>query len=126
MKIKKGAIIEANIESLSYGGDGFAKHNDIALFVQKGLPGQKVEALITKKNKKFLKAKVLNVLKKSPDQINPECVHFEDCGGCSFQNYKYTKQLNQKEQQVKDLLEHIAGLKSTKITSIPSLSSCSA
>ena len=118
MKIKKGAIIEANIESLSYGGDGFAKHNDIALFVQKGLPGQKVEALITKKNKKFLKARVLNVLKKSPDQINPECVHFEDCGGCSFQNYKYTKQLKQKEQQVKDLLEHIAGLKSTKITKI--------
>ncbi len=118
MKIKKGTIIEANIESLSYGGDGFAKYNDIALFVQKGIPGQKVEALIIKKNKKFLKAKALNILKKSPDQINPECVHFEDCGGCSFQNYKYEKQLEQKEQQVKDLLVHIAGLKSTKISKI--------
>ena len=66
MKIKRGTIIEVDIESLSYGGDGFAKYNEIAVFVQKGLPGQKLEAVITKKNKKFLKAKALNILKKSP------------------------------------------------------------
>ena len=103
---------------MSYGGDGFAKYNDIAVFVQKGLPGQKVEALIIKKNKKFLKAKILNILKKSPDEIKADCIHFEDCGGCSFQNYKYEKQLEQKEQQVKDLLKHITGIKSIKITKI--------
>ena len=118
MKIKKGSIIEVDVKSLSYGGDGFAKYNDIAVFVQKGLPGQKVEAVITKKNKKFFKAKVLNILKKSPDEIKPECIHFEDCGGCSFQNYKYQNQLKEKEQQVKDLLTHIAGLKSAKIAKI--------
>ena len=118
MKIKKGSIIEVTIKSLSYGGDGFAKYNDIAVFVQKGLPGQKVEALIIKKNKKFLKAKILNILKKSPDEIKADCIHFEDCGGCSFQNYKYEKQLEQKEQQVKDLLKHITGIKSIKITKI--------
>ena len=118
MKIKRGSIIEVDIESLSYGGDGFAKYNDIAVFVQKGLPGQKLEAVITKKNKKFLKAKALNILKKSPDQIEPKCTHFEDCGGCSFQNYDYQKQLQEKETQVKDLLKHITGLKSTKIKKI--------
>ena len=118
MKIKRGAIIEVEIESLSYGGDGFAKYNDIAVFVQKGLPGQKLEAVITKKNKKFLKAKALNILKESPDQIEPKCTHFEDCGGCSFQNYDYQKQLQEKETQVKDLLKHITGLKSTKIKKI--------
>jgi len=118
LKIKKGSIIEVTIKSLSYGGDGFAKYNDIAVFVQKGLPGQKVEALIIKKNKKFLKAKILNILKKSPDEIKADCIHFEDCGGCSFQNYKYEKQLEQKEQQVKDLLKHITGIKSIKITKI--------
>ena len=118
MKIKRGSIIEVDIESLSYGGDGFAKYNDIAVFVQKGLPGQKLEAVITKKNKKFLKAKALNILKESPYQIEPKCTHFEDCGGCSFQNYDYQKQLQEKETQVKDLLKHITGLKSTKIKKI--------
>ncbi len=118
MKIKKGTIIETEIESLSYGGDGFSKYNDIAVFIQKGLPKQKVEALVIKKNKKFLKARVLNVLKKSPDQIKPECTHFEDCGGCSFQNYNYNEQLKQKNQQVKDLLNHIAGVKSAKFSKI--------
>jgi len=118
LKVKRGSIIEVEIESLSYGGDGFAKYNDIAVFVQKGLPGQKLEAVITKKNKKFLKAKALNILKESPDQIEPKCTHFEDCGGCSFQNYDYQKQLQEKETQVKDLLKHITGLKSTKIKKI--------
>ena len=118
MKIKKGSIIETDIESLSYGGDGFSKYEDIAVFTQKGLPKQKVEALVIKNNKKFLKARVLRVLKKSPDQIEPKCIHFEDCGGCSFQNYNYDKQLEQKEQQVKDLLQHITGLKSTKTSKI--------
>ena len=118
MKVKRGSIIEVEIESLSYGGDGFAKYNDIAVFVQKGLPGQKLEAVITKKNKKFLKAKALNILKESPYQIEPKCTHFEDCGGCSFQNYDYQKQLQEKETQVKDLLKHITGLKSTKIKKI--------
>ena len=118
MKIKRGTIIETEIESLSYGGDGFSKYNDIAVFTQKGLPKQKVEALVIKKNKKFLKARVLNVLKKSPDQIEPECIHFEDCGGCSFQNYNYDEQLKQKNQQVKDLLNHIAGVKTAKFSKI--------
>ena len=118
MKIKKGTIIELNVESLSYGGDGFARYNDIAVFVQKGLPGQTLEAVITKKNKKFLKAKTLNILKESPDQINPKCTHFEDCGGCSFQNYNYSTQLQEKGNQVKDLLKHITGLSSSKIKKI--------
>ena len=44
MKIKKGNIIKLNIESLSFGGSGFAKHDGAAIFVEKGLPGQEVEA----------------------------------------------------------------------------------
>ena len=46
MKIKKGDIIEVKVESLSFGGSGFAKHNGAAIFIEKGLPGQVLEVLI--------------------------------------------------------------------------------
>ena len=44
LKLKKGDIIDVSIDSLSFGGSGFAKYNDIVIFVEGGLPGQKIKA----------------------------------------------------------------------------------
>ena len=33
--------------------------------------------------------KINTIIKDSPHSINPKCVHFNDCGGCSFQNFNY-------------------------------------
>ena len=118
MKLKKGNTIKLNIESLSFGGSGFAKHDGAAIFVEKGIPGQEVEAFIFKKQKKFFKAKINSIIKESPDAINPKCMHFNDCGGCSFQNYDYKEQTKQKYIQVKDTLEHIGNFKNLKVNPI--------
>ena len=40
MKIRKGDIIKTKVESLSFGGSGFAKHNGVAIFIEKGLQFQ--------------------------------------------------------------------------------------
>ena len=51
---KKGEIIELEIENYAFGGKGIAKfkddENSLIVFVQNGIPGQKVNAKITKKN----------------------------------------------------------------------------
>tara|TARA_B110000116_G_scaffold266740_1_gene277935 strand:- start:619 stop:2019 length:1401 start_codon:yes stop_codon:yes gene_type:complete len=118
LKLKKGNIIKLNIESLSFGGSGFAKYEGAAVFVEKGLPGQEVEAFIFKKQKTYFKAKINNIIKESPHSINPKCSHFNDCGGCSFQNFDYSEQTKEKYQQVKDTLEHIGNFKDLKINPI--------
>ena len=118
MKLKKGNIIKLNIESLSFGGSGFSKYEGAAVFVEKGLPGQEVEAFIFKKQKNYFKAKINNIIKESPHSINPKCSHFNDCGGCSFQNFDYSEQTKEKYQQVKDTLEHIGNFKDLKINPI--------
>ena len=118
MKLKKGNIIKLNIESLSFGGSGFSKYEGAAVFVEKGLPGQEVEAFIFKKQKTYFKAKINNIIKESPHSINPKCSHFNDCGGCSFQNFDYSEQTKEKYQQVKDTLEHIGNFKDLKINPI--------
>ena len=87
--MKKGNIVDLNIEKLSYGGLGLAHYGDMVIFVKGGIPGQLVKSKIYKKKKKYLEAYVLEVLEKSENQTNPSCEHFGICGGCSFQNYNY-------------------------------------
>ena len=116
--MKKGDTLNLNIKSLSYGGLGISHYDNIVIFVKGGLPGQSVKARIYKKKKKYLEAYVLEVLKKSKDQITPNCEHFGLCGGCSFQNYNYNKQLNEKENQVNDLFIRIAKIDSPNINPI--------
>ena len=62
MKIKKGDIISVEIQSLAFGGAGFSKYKDIAVFVEKGLPGQKLNVRIIKKHKSYFKAQIQSCL----------------------------------------------------------------
>lgn len=116
--MKKGNIVDLNIEKLSYGGLGLAHYEDMVIFVKGGIPGQLVKSKIYKKKKKYLEAYVLEVLEKSKNQTNPSCEHFGICGGCSFQNYNYKEQLNEKQNQVNDLFSRIAKIESPIINPI--------
>lgn len=40
-------------------------------------------------------------------RIAPRCRHFDECGGCTWQNLSYENQLKFKEQQVRETLEHV-------------------
>ncbi len=102
---KKGDELELTVESLAFGGQGIARHHGLVVFLDKGksLPGSTVRARITKKRKGFAEARVLEVLKASPDAVEAPCAHFGVCGGCTTQNLTYEAQLAQKQAQVADL-----------------------
>ena len=116
--MKKGDIINLNIESLAYGGLGISHYNDMVIFVKGGLPGQLVKSKISKKKKKYFEAYVLETIKESADQTNPLCEHFGICGGCAFQNYSYEKQLIEKQTQINDLFTRIAKIPNPPIKPI--------
>ena len=118
MKIKRNDIIEVKVDSISFGGSGFAKYDDIAIFIDKALPGQKLKVKLFKKYKSYFKAGIVEIIDETPFSLDPKCIHFNDCGGCSFQNFDYKEQLKQKEIQVKDTLSHIGNLKSLKVNPI--------
>ena len=115
---RKGDILKLNIESLSFGGYGFAKHNGIAIFVEKGLPGQKVEAFIFRKQKKFYKARINRVISETAEITDAKCTHFDDCGGCSFQTLNYEQQISEKYNQVVEILNHIGKFRDIKVSPI--------
>ena len=50
--IKKGTILpNLEIESLAFGGKGLAKYNNLVVFVENSIPGQKVDIKVIKKKR---------------------------------------------------------------------------
>ncbi len=111
LDVRRGTQHELAIESLAFGGRGVAKLNGLVVFVDGALPGQLVRAVITRKRKTYLEARVVLLLKHSETEVEPKCRHFGECGGCRLQNFDYAAQLEQKHAQVIESLRHIGRFK---------------
>jgi len=107
------------IEKLTHGGAGLAHIDGLAVFVPGTIPGQKVEITLTKRKEQYCEAKLLRVLKKSKDEVQPCCSHCHDCGGCTWQNLPYDKQINFKEEIVRETLEHLTPVEESVRTKLP-------
>lgn len=111
-----------DIESLSNLGDGIARipvppaddpdgeKSSWVLFIPFCLPGEKVRARIFRNDKNHSRADLLEVIEASPNRSAPICPLFGECGGCQYQHLAYHAQLDWKTQQVRELLEHMAGI----------------
>ena len=44
--LKKGSEINVLIDSLSFGGKGVSRYNNIVVFVKNGIPGQQLKVVI--------------------------------------------------------------------------------
>ncbi len=110
MNVKKGDLLEVNIESAAFKGKGLAKANGLAIFIPNTAPGDTVKTRIVKKKKNYCEGKLVEITDPSPHRITPRCRHALVCGGCTWQYLSYEDQLKIKEQQVRDHIERIAGL----------------
>lgn len=79
-------IITVTVNDLDPFGQGVARHNGKALFIQGALPGEQVEITITEDKRNFAQAKVKRRLNDSPQRVTPRCPHFGVCGGCQQQH----------------------------------------
>ncbi len=71
------------------------------------LPGERVMAEQTAKNRHFDEARTLDVLEASPDRVAPRCPHFGTCGGCVLQHMDETRQIEAKQRVLMENLERI-------------------
>jgi 23S rRNA (uracil1939-C5)-methyltransferase len=71
--LKRGEVIEVKLTDYAFGGRAFAKieleDGPFMVFVENGIPGQTVSGRIYKKKKRFAVCKLLEILEKSPDEI---------------------------------------------------------
>lgn len=110
MNIEAGKEIELVVDKLAFGGRGLSRVDGFVVFIERGLPGQKVSALVTKVKKGFAEARVVRVIEQSPDYTPPFCPHFEVCGGCAWQDLDYAAQLRWKREHVIESLARLAGI----------------
>ncbi|CAN7255018.1 23S rRNA (uracil(1939)-C(5))-methyltransferase RlmD [Pseudoxanthomonas sp. LjRoot143] len=110
---------EACITDLTHDGRGVARRDGKAVFVSGALPGERVMAEQTAKNRHFDEARTLDVLEASPDRVTPRCPHFGTCGGCVLQHLDEARQIEAKQRVLLENLERIGHV--TPGTVLPSL-----
>jgi 23S rRNA (uracil1939-C5)-methyltransferase len=105
-----GQELELTVDSLAAGGRGVARHDGVVVFVDRALPGDRVLARIQRVKRRHGEAIAFERLAGGPDRIEAPCPHFGACGGCRWQDLRYERQLEHKQQQVLDALQRIAGI----------------
>jgi len=116
--VAKDQEVELDVESLAYGGNGVARLDGFVVFVRRGLPGDRVRARVTKVKRSHAEALATEVVRPGPQRVEAPCAHYPACGGCRFQDLEYGAQLAQKESQVRDAFERIAGIADTPLEPI--------
>ena len=76
----------------------------------RALPGETVHVRVMKTKKQYGYAKLLEIVKASPDRVSAPCPIYDQCGGCQIQHMSYTGQLAWKRQLVIDNLQRIGKL----------------
>ncbi|NDV18903.1 23S rRNA (uracil(1939)-C(5))-methyltransferase RlmD [Pseudodesulfovibrio sp. JC047] len=107
MPLKKEDLVECTIESLAFGGRGVAHVDGMAVFVADALPGDTVKVRIVRAKKRFAEGVAETVVTPSSFRVAPKCAHFGQCGGCALQNLDYSRQLEEKANQVQNALSRI-------------------
>lgn len=102
--MKQDDIIELRIEKLTFGGEALSRHNDFVFFVKGGCPEDTVKARITKLNKSYGRAEIVEIVEPSAYRVKPFCPIFNACGSCSWQFIDYKYQIQQKEIILKEAL----------------------
>ena len=87
-------IVFENVKILDAGAKGVsvAKAPDgKVIFLPNVVPGDVVDVQTMKKRKAYYEGKAIKIHEFSEHRIDPVCEHFGACGGCKWQNMKYSQ-----------------------------------
>ncbi len=103
------------ITALSHEGRGVAHLAGKTLFLEGGLPSEKVTFHYTKKHRHFDEGRVAEIREFSSERVVPPCPHFGVCGGCSQQYFSHALQIQHKQNVLLESLSHIGKLRPQQI-----------
>ena len=106
---QKNDLVTVTIEDIGTEGEGIGKVDGFTLFVKDAVPGDTVTAKIMKSKKTYAYARLEKVETPSPFRVLPPCKFYRQCGGCQLQAISYEKQLEFKQQKIRNNLIRIGG-----------------
>jgi 23S rRNA (uracil1939-C5)-methyltransferase len=103
--------IEVLLTGFAAGGKALGHAEDgRVVFVEFGIPGERVVAEIMRENASYIEATTVRVLEASPLRVEARCEYFGRCGGCQLQHIEYGEQLRLKTDIVREQLRRIGRL----------------
>jgi 23S rRNA (uracil1939-C5)-methyltransferase len=110
--------LSLDVVDIALGGKALAKVDGQVVFVDRGLPGDRVRARVTKRNRRFAEARMLALETPAPGRLAARCAHVDQCGGCRLQEMPYEQQAALKERQVREALRHLGGFAEPPVRAI--------
>lgn len=101
--MRKKDVVEMKIDKVLFPNKAIGYVDGKKIQVKGGIEGQVVKVSIKRKRRDFFEGKIIEVIRKSPLEIDSECPHFGRCGGCTYQSFSYEEELKYKLTQVKEL-----------------------
>ena len=95
------------VEGYAAEGKSLARLEGKVIFIENAVPGDVVDVQLSRNKKDWAEGRSIRFHEYSKDRVIPFCQHFGVCGGCQWQMLPYEKQLQYKQQQVKDNLQRI-------------------
>lgn len=108
---KKNDVLTVTIEDMGHDGEGIGKINGFPLFIKDAVIGDTVLAKIMKSKKNYAYARLEKVIMPSPFRVEPKCPFYRQCGGCQLQTLSYEKQLEFKQNKIRNHLIRLGGFK---------------
>lgn len=107
--MKKDDFVTIEIEDMGVDGEGIGHADGCTLFVKDALIGDVITAKVMKMKKNYGYARMVEIIKPSPDRVEPKCAYHKQCGGCQIQALSYEKQLEFKQWKIRNNLIKIGG-----------------
>jgi 23S rRNA (uracil1939-C5)-methyltransferase len=106
------ARVDLTPTAMVAGGDAIARDGDGRVtFVDGGIPGEHVTAVVLSEHKSHAKARVVEVTDPSPDRISAPCPEVaRGCGACGWQHISLEAQHRFKADIVRDGLRRLGGI----------------
>ncbi|MDO5089790.1 MAG: class I SAM-dependent RNA methyltransferase [Leptotrichiaceae bacterium] len=105
--MKKGQEIEIEVTGIEFPNKPYGHYEGKKVYpIGNYIIGHKLKGTVTKIRNKKIELKKIDILKKADNEIEPECPHFNLCGGCTFQNMDYTQQTELKKNLVYNILKN--------------------
>ncbi len=101
--------IELRIQDVVYRGRGLARLDGMVYFVDGVLPDELVRVRIRKQKKNCAETDLVEILEESSSRVVPSCEFAEKCEGCSYQHMEHGAEIEIKQKQLVNLLEHMGG-----------------
>jgi len=102
---RKNRLIELEIVDNIFPNKAVGEYDGKRIIVKGAIKGQKVKALLGRKRKDHIEARVLEVIERSPLEKNIGLEEIDNNGGCIYASLLYEDELNLKEKLVLDLFE---------------------